>query len=427
VPVGDISLWMTQAGEVGYRDALLGESRADVVIVGGGYTGLWTAYYLKSHDPSLEVCLLEARYCGFGASGRNGGWMMSALQGETSLLGTLDGERRREVQDCIHGILPEVASVLTRHGIDCDFHQGGGLYAAARYPQQLQLQRELLAGMRAAGLGEEHARWLDADALAARLNIRAPFGAIFTPHIARIHPARLVRGLASLVDSLGVRIYERSAATGIAGGAVLTMAGRIVAPRILLALEGYSPVLAPLRGRMLALQSRIVATEPMDEARWAEIGLHDNEVFCDASPLVTYGQRSADGRLVFGARGSYRFGGGPRSEFPDDDPTFRPVERLMRDCFPQLADVPVTHRWGGNARCIPKWTAPRGIRSGQRPGYGGWLPGRGCRRIQPDGAHPVGSGARARYAAGAHALGAAGRTAARTAPLGTGTPALAGV
>lgn len=354
------SLWLRQAGRFGYRNPLAGDTRADVVIVGGGFTGLWTAYYLKSQDPALDVCLLEAEHCGFGASGRNGGWLMAAVEKEYALLGALDGERRREVQDCIHGILPEVASVLVKHGIECDFHHGGGLYAAARYPHQAQLQRALLAEMRAAGAGEEDARWLDAGALAERLNIRAPYGAIFTPHIARIQPARLVLGLADLVESLGVRIHERSAATAVFGGAVQTLQGRVVAPRIVLALEGYSAALAPVRGRVLALQSRIIATEPMDRQRWAEIGLHDSEVFCDASPLVTYGQRSADGRLVFGARGTYRLGGEPHSEFAADDPMFQPVERLMRDCFPQLGDVAVTHRWGGTLG-VPRNGCPHAV------------------------------------------------------------------
>lgn len=343
----DVSLWMAQAPPGRLRAPLQGEARADVVIVGGGYTGLWTAFYLKTLDPALDVCLLEARYCGYGASGRNGGWLMAALEGETTLLASLEGERRREVQACIHGILPEVAAVIERYGIDCDFHQGGGLYAAARYPRQAQIQQYYLARLRAVGVGEEHACWLDAGGLAERLRIRAPFGAIFTPHIARIQPARLVLGLARVVESLGVRIHERSAVSRVVEGAVETAAGRVAAPRIVLALEGYSAALRPVRGRVLALQSRIVATEPLAESRWAEIGLRDREVFCDASPLVTYGQRSPDDRLVFGARGTYRFGGGPRSEFPFDDPTFHPVERLMRDCFPQLSDVAITHRWGG--------------------------------------------------------------------------------
>lgn len=341
------SLWMSQVACSDYRKPLREDTRADVVIVGGGYTGLWTAYYLKTLDPALDVCLLESERCGFGASGRNGGWLMAALEGETALLAALDGERRREAQACIHSILPEVASVLAQHGIDCDFHPGGGLYAAARYPRQASIQRELLAGMRAAGVAEEDARWLDADALAARLNIRAPYGAIFTPHIARIQPARLVMGLADLVESLGVRIFEQSAVTAITSGAVHTGAGRVGAARILLALEGYSAALAPVRGRVLAIQSRIVATEPLSAARWEEIGLHNREVFSDASPLITYGQRSADDRLVFGARGSYRFGGRPRSEFRPNDPSFNEVERLMRDCFPQLSDVAISHRWGG--------------------------------------------------------------------------------
>ncbi|RLQ21337.1 FAD-dependent oxidoreductase [Seongchinamella sediminis] len=324
-----------------------GDTRADVVIAGGGYTGLWTAYYLKTLAPALEVCVLEAQRCGFGASGRNGGWMMAALEGETRLLAALDGERRGRVRALIHSILPEVESVLAQQGIDCDYHRGGGIYAAARYPEQLALQRALLDDYRAAGFGDSDVHWLSAAELGARLRIADPLGGIYIPHIARIQPARLVLGLVQCLRQLGVRIYEQSPVIGLAPGRMVTARGAVKAPTRLLALEGYSASLPAVRGRVLAIQSRIVATEPLDDALWDDLGLAGREVFCDASPLITYGQRSADNRMVFGARGSYRFGGAPQSEFGGREQEFGEVRRLLQACFPQLAAVPVSHCWGG--------------------------------------------------------------------------------
>ena len=338
---------MDQATDGGPADSLQQDICVDVAIAGAGFSGLWTAYYLKTLAPDLEICVLEAERCGYGASGRNGGWMMAAMEGETRLLAALDGERREQVAALIHGILPEVESVLARHDIDCDYCRGGGIFAAARYPEQARLQRETLEEYRSVGFGEEDYRWLDTDELRARLCIDGALGGIYTPHIARIQPAKLVLGLARTLRAMGVRIYEQTPVTGMEPGTMLTPQGRVSAVHRLLALEGYSAGLPNVERRVLAVQSRIVATEPLDDVTWQTIGLARYEVFCDGSPLTTYGQRSADNRMIFGARGTYPFGGKPRSHFEADEPGFAEVQRLMHACFPQLQTIPVTHRWGG--------------------------------------------------------------------------------
>lgn len=343
----DISLWMEQAVEGEPSEPLQQDIRVDVAIAGGGFSGLWTAYYLKTLAPELDICVLEAQRCGYGASGRNGGWMMAAMEGETRMLAALDDDHRARVAALIHGILPEVEGVLVTHKIDCDYHRGGGIFAAARYPEQASLQRQVLEAYRAVGFGEEDYRWLDADELRSRLCIAGAQGGIYTPHIARIQPARLVLGLARTLRDMGVRMYEQTPVTGLEPGVMLTAGGRVNASHRVLALEGYSTGLPEVERRVLAVQSRIVATEPLDDDTWDSIGLAQREVFCDGSPLTTYGQRSADNRMVFGARGTYRFGGKPRSQFGAEDTGFEEVERLMRECFPQLRSTAVTHRWGG--------------------------------------------------------------------------------
>ena len=343
----DISLWMEQAAHEPIGQALDMDIKVDVAIAGGGFSGLWAAYYLKTLAPDLQICVLEAQRCGFGASGRNGGWMMSAIEGETRLLSVLDGDRRESARAQIHSILPEVEGVLERHGIDCNYQRGGGIFAAARYPEQARILRDSLADYRAAGFGEQDYQWLEAHELESRLRIHQPAGAIYTPHIARIQPARLVLGLAQTLRDMGVRIYEQTPVTALTPGAMMTSCGRVHATHRLLALEGYGAGVANTERRVLALQSRIIATEPLDEQTWQTLGLADSEVFCDVSPLTTYGQRSADNRMIFGARGSYCFGGKPRSQFSPADPSFEAIHRLLLACFPQLRKAAITHRWGG--------------------------------------------------------------------------------
>jgi glycine/D-amino acid oxidase-like deaminating enzyme len=195
----DISYWAEQPPLTASSSALDHDRDYDVAIVGGGFTGLWSAYYLKQQRPELSVCVLEAHVCGFGASGRNGGWLMSALEGEAKLIDALEGESRDAALGFIHGIGGEVAAVLKRHGIDCDYHHGGGIYAAARYPEQEKIQRDHLKHLMSTGHNSDDYRWMDARELSERLHIHNPIGGIYTPHVARIHPRKLVQGLLEVV------------------------------------------------------------------------------------------------------------------------------------------------------------------------------------------------------------------------------------
>ncbi len=345
--VAGISLWMDQLEPFAALPALSAERSFDVAIVGGGYTGLWTAYYLKSIAPRLSVAVLEAEVCGFGASGRNGGWLMSALDSEVAMLSHLSVDARSRCRAAIHSILPEVERVLARESIHCDFRAGGGLFAAARYPEQARWQRDALRELRAVGYGEADYRWLDADQLSQRLAIRNPLGAIYTPHIARIQPAALARGLLRAVLSSGVEVFEHTAVLGIDGENLTTERGGVTAGVRVLALEGFASHFADYRKRVLPVQSRMIATAPLDDALWSDIGLARAEVFEEASPLITYGQRSPDDRMVFGSRGTYRFGARPQSDFGGDRVEFKRIHQVMLDCFPQLQGVEITHRWGG--------------------------------------------------------------------------------
>lgn len=375
-PWRTISLWMDQLDEPLEARPMLQEAlTADVVIVGAGYTGLWTAYYLKRHAPHLRVVILEAETAGFGASGRNGGWLMGNLLGEDRLLAALPTTERRASFDLLHGIPDEVAEVAGREGIDCDLRKGGVLYCAARYPEQLERLREHLHELRGLGLGDDDYRWLEPAELDGQLRIAGAQGALYSPHCATIQPAKLVRGLARCVQGMGVALYEGSRVIDWQPGLVRTEHGSVHADWVVPAVEGYAASLPPLGQYQLPVQSLIVATEPLSAQVWADIGLARGQAFSEFSRQVTYGQRSLDDRLVFGARGGYRFGGRLRSDFDLTEGERGLRRSLLGELFPQLKDVRLSHAWGGNLgmsrRFQPHMLCDTRNRIALSGGYGG--------------------------------------------------------
>ncbi|POA18391.1 FAD-dependent oxidoreductase [Pseudomonas sp. FW300-N1A1] len=344
-----ISLWMDQLEEpLLARPSLERDLDVDVAIIGAGYTGLWTAYYLKRQAPELNVAIIEAQTAGFGASGRNGGWVMGNLLGEDRLLAGLSPEQRRASYDLLHGIPDEVRIVTEREGIDCDFRKGGVLYCAARYPEQEVSLRGYLDSLYRQGLTPDDYRWLNPAELARHIRVARPYGAIHAPHCATIQPARLVRGLARTVERMGVQIYENSPVNDWQPGSLKTANATVRSRWIVPAVEGYAATLAPLGRYQLPVQSLLVATEPLSAATWDEIGLDHGQAFSESSRQVTYGQRSADNRLVFGARGGYRFAGKLRHDFDLSEGEVQLRRYLFGELFPQLKDVNITHSWGGN-------------------------------------------------------------------------------
>ena len=344
-----ISLWMDQLDEpLLARPALAEDLDVDVAIIGAGYTGLWTAYYLKLQAPGLKIAIIEAQTAGFGASGRNGGWLMGNLLGEDRLLADLSPVQRRASYDLLHNIPDEVEIVLEREGIACDYRKGGVLYCAARYPEQETSLRQYLDSLHKQGLNENDYRWLNPEQLAQQIRIAKPYGGIYAPHVATLHPAKLVRGLARTVERMGVRIYENSPVTHWQAGSLRTAQASVRSRWVVPAVEGYSVTLPPLGRYQLPVQSLIVATEPLSAATWDEIGLSNGQAFSESSRQVTYGQRTADNRLVFGARGGYQFAGKLRHDFNLTRSEIELRRYLFGELFPQLKNVQITHGWGGN-------------------------------------------------------------------------------
>ncbi len=348
-PWRTISLWMDQLDEpLCARPALRQDLDLDVCIIGAGYTGLWTAYYLKQQAPQLNIALIEANIAGYGASGRNGGWLMGNMLGDDRLLATLSPQQRRDSIDLLHGIPDEVQAVLHKEGIDCDYRKGGVLYCAARYPEQEKSLRAWLDDLYRQGMTEDDYRWLRPEALEGQLRVSNAYGAIFSPHTATIQPAKLVRGLARAVERLGVPIYENTPALDWNPGQVRTPMATIRSHWVVPAVEGYAASLPPLGKHQLPVQSLLVATEPLPDSVWEQIGLRNGQAFSESSRQVTYGQRTRDNRLMFGARGGYRFGGRLREDFSLNADEIELRRYLFGELFPQLKNVRITHSWGGN-------------------------------------------------------------------------------
>ncbi|MCM2972569.1 NAD(P)/FAD-dependent oxidoreductase [Larsenimonas suaedae] len=319
---------------------------ADVAIVGAGFTGLWSAYYLNQLVPSLKIVVLEAERLGFGASGRNGGWLVGSMAGLDRYIDHWPEHQRRGVCDLLCHNVDDIGSVLAREGIDADYHKGGAVYVAARYKAQERVQREYLEHLHHIGFREADCKWLSPEAMDRIARFRDQRGGILQRQVATFHPMKLLQGLAARLAERGVEIVERSPVEAIEPGVVRTATGRVRARHIIAATEGYTRHLG-LKRRILPIESMLIATEPLDEAQWGEIGLNARHAFGDASRLVTYGQRSRDDRLIFGAQGYYHFGGPPRQSFEITDRHMKMRQGLLKALFPGLGDVRVTHGWGG--------------------------------------------------------------------------------
>jgi glycine/D-amino acid oxidase-like deaminating enzyme len=360
------------------RASLPGSSDVDVAIVGAGFTGLWTAYYLRLHDPSLRVAVVEREVAGFGASGRNGGWCSALFPASWRKLARLGGRAGAVgLQRQLHDTVDEVGRVANAEGIDCHYRKGGTI-SLARTPVQLERARGEVATARAWGFGEDDLALLGPDEASERLGATGVLGATYTPHCAAIHPSRLVRGLAGAAERRGVRIYEHTAARSIRDGCVETAAGTLRAEVVVRATEGYTPAIDGHRRAVAPVYSLMVATEPLPASFWASAGLADRATFTDKRHLIIYGQRTADDRIAFGGRGApYHFASQTRPDFDREPRVFAALHRTLLGLFPDLGPTAFTHAWGG-ALGIPRdWCASVGLDRDRRYAWGGGYVGDG--------------------------------------------------
>ncbi len=355
--------WHSLGGPPAPRAPLPGPREADVAIVGAGYTGLWTAYYLKRAQPSLEIVVLEREHAGFGASGRNGGWVSGFFSGPprayergTGRGGVRRGGMRRgdigsagyaTLQRAMFETVDEVGAMLDEHGLDADFVKGGHVAVALGDAQLLRL-RAGVAESRAHGLHDSDLRALGAEELRTRLRVTDARGGTFSPHVARVHPAKLLVGLATTVERLGVSIYEATPVTAIRPREALTPAGCVRARWVVRATEGYTATLAGLKRALVPMNSSMIVTEPLSAEAWAEIGWDGGEVLSDGAHVYAYLQRTADGRIAIGGRGvPYRFGSRTDGRGATAPATVASLRAKLHAMFPAAAGAAIEHAWSG--------------------------------------------------------------------------------
>ncbi len=354
-----LSLWLDAIEDpLEPRTSLDGDVDADVAIVGAGYTGLWTAYYLLDADPSLNVVIVERDIAGFGASGRNGGWCSALFAASHSKIAKHYG---RDAAIALQRAMFDTVDEVGRAAIECDFHKGGTLTLVTS-TTQLDRVRSEVDEAREWGFGEDDYRWLERDELEQRIRVTNALGAVYTPHCARIHPGKLVRGLATRVEEVGGRIYEQTPATRIDPLRVTTTRGRVTAPFVVRATEGYSAQLPGLRRKVVPLYSLMTATEPLRAEVWREIGWDGAETIHDGRHLLIYAQRTADDRIAIGGRGApYHFGSRIDARYDRDAIVHSALEGVLEELFPSLRGTRMTHRWGGPLGVPRDWFSSVGL------------------------------------------------------------------
>ena len=355
VPNGGVSFWYRQLGVPTPGPPLPGDTTADVCIVGAGLTGLWTAYHLAGADPGLRIVVLEKEFAGYGASGRNGGWLTAELSGgldRYAATGGRDGVVR--LLRAMERTVGDVVRVCREEGIDADIAEDGVLHVARTEPQLARL-RAVLDGHRAWGT-DQH--WLTRGEIHDRVRVEGALGGIFDPHGARVQPAKLVRGLLDAVRRRGVTVHEGTAVTAVSPGRAVTAHGTVRAEVVLRCLEGYTASLPGARREWLPMNSSMVVTEPLPADVRAEIGWAGAELVGDGANAYSYAQLTADGRIAIGGRGiPYRFGSRTDTDGVTQRWTVEALTAVLHSQFPATVDVPLAHAWCGVLGVPRDWCA----------------------------------------------------------------------
>jgi glycine/D-amino acid oxidase-like deaminating enzyme len=356
---GEISFWQAQLGRGESFAPLRAPASVDVCIVGAGLTGLWTAYYLKQEVPILSIAVIEQRCVGFGASGRNGGWLNAAVAGSLSTYAAKRGETAaRELQRAMIETVDEVIAVAGEEGIDADIVKGGVLRVARTPAQFTRLER----------MAEAASRWgdpqvlLDESHTRSRVAVEGALGGLYSEHGARVHPAKLVHGLADAVTRMGVTIYESTPALEIRPHRVLTPAGAIAAKFVVRATEGFSASFKELHRLWLPMNSSMIVTEPLPDSLWEEIGWCGAEVLGDSAHTFMYAQRTADNRIAVGGRGvPYQYASRIDRDGATPSVTVEELRSVLTNFFPVLGHVGIAHAWSGVLGVPRDWCATVGL------------------------------------------------------------------
>lgn len=362
--------WLDDQAAPPALPSLSGPDSADLVVVGGGYLGLWTALLAKERDPERDVLLLEGATCGHAASGRNGGFCEASLthgfgNGLSRWPDELDALIRMGQEN-----LDGIERAIEEHAIDCDFVRAGSL-AVATSPHQVAGLSKEYDETRARGMGTT---WLDADQLRERVDSPTFLAGVHDPDAAILEPSRLVWGLRAACLALGVRIAEGTPVTGLSsvsgGVAVQTGTGPVAARHVVLATNAYPPLLRRLRLMTVPVYDYALMTEPLTDAQRSSIGWHGREGISDTGNQFHYFRTTRDGRILWGGYDAiYHFGSGVKEEYDQRTETFEALAGNFFTTFPQLEGLEFSHSWGGVIDTCTRFAAFYGTALGGRVGY----------------------------------------------------------
>ncbi|TDD90540.1 FAD-binding oxidoreductase [Saccharopolyspora karakumensis] len=355
---GEISYWRSNAGASSANWPRLDEDlNVDVAIIGGGLTGLWTAWVLKQRDPSLEVAVFEGEEIGYGASGRNGGWLSAKPVGMRRVLarGTSGRAGVLAIDRVLASSIHEIVEILGASEIDA--HHGGWLEIARSRSELARIKHHLMDAQ-SWGVEPERVRLLGAEEVRNRVKVSGALGGLYSPDNYRVDPYKLVLAVANLAASSGAAIYTSSRVHNVTDGRRLRVGDFTVRARqhIVVATEGYSGRETGRSRSLLPMNSAMMVTEPLTDEQWRMVGWESAEGIRGVAHTFFYGQRTPDGRIAIGGRGHpYRFASKLDHDGRVDEKTVTALSNLLRDLFPQVSARPV-HAWCGVIGVTRDWS-----------------------------------------------------------------------
>lgn len=353
---GQISMWMDSLEHRRSYPAVNAEKKVNYAIVGGGLSGLWTAYHLKKKFPSVDVAVFEAGRVASGASGRAAGWLSGKPVGVRENLARIGGRSGViRVEEILRESIDHIVNIFDSNEKDIGAYKGGSLQVA-RSESEAGRIRNLVASARRWDVPEESMHLLDSSETRDRVRIsRATLGA-FSADMVRVDPARMTNALAEIVLEMGVSIYEQSRVVPKPGHVPTANGHPIHADSFVIATEGYTSQLPGMKRAMLPMNSSLIATQPLSDREWERVGWDNAEGLSGAAHTYFYSARTPDGRIAIGGRGNpYRFGSGYDSNGVVDVPTVKSLHTMLSDLFPQL-DTRVEYAWCGVIGVSRDWS-----------------------------------------------------------------------